>query len=98
MTLYNRTREKADNHAQKLGDCVVANSIPAAISASEIIWLCLQDREAVEQIFGEMTSADMNGKLFVDSSTISPSATNALAERVCHAGGEFVALPGTRVL
>jgi 3-hydroxyisobutyrate dehydrogenase-like beta-hydroxyacid dehydrogenase len=95
LTLYNRTKAKADAHNARLGHCKVAESIAEAVSSSDIIWSCLQDEVAVEQTFEEIYSLSIEGKLFVDSSTISPKAANFIVQRVLDAGGEFVALPGT---
>ncbi|PWY67952.1 6-phosphogluconate dehydrogenase-like protein [Aspergillus heteromorphus CBS 117.55] len=93
LVLYNRTMEKALDHSRRLGDCQVAESIPAAVSAADIVWLCLQDQEAVEEAFDQILTTDLHGKLFVDSSTTTPDTANSIARRVCDAGGEFVAAP-----
>ncbi|KAA8643965.1 NAD(P)-dependent oxidoreductase [Aspergillus tanneri] len=93
LTLYNRTKRKADEHSVKLGSCKVAQTIEEAVSNSDIVWSCLENHEAVMHTFESILSVDIKGKLFVDSSTIPPEKTNAIAERVLSAGGEFVAMP-----
>ncbi|KAJ6164415.1 6-phosphogluconate dehydrogenase-like protein [Penicillium chermesinum] len=93
LVLYNRTTAKAHEHSERLGGCEVADSIAAAVAPADIVWLCLQDRDAVEEVFAEILLTPIKGKLFVDSSTISPEATNSIAERAFREGGEFVALP-----
>ncbi|PYH88928.1 6-phosphogluconate dehydrogenase-like protein [Aspergillus ellipticus CBS 707.79] len=93
LVLYNRTTEKAHEQSLRLGDCDLAESIPAAVAAADIIWLCLQDQAAVTETFDLIFPLDIRGKLFVDSSTVTPAKTNAIAQRVCEAGAEFVAAP-----
>ncbi|KAF7589007.1 hypothetical protein BBP40_004938 [Aspergillus hancockii] len=93
LTLYNRTKSKAEAHSARLGDCIVAECVTDAVSRSDIVWSCLQDEVAVEQTFEEIYPLDIKGKLFVDSSTISPNTANSIAQRVLGAGGEFVTLP-----
>ncbi|KIA75357.1 6-phosphogluconate dehydrogenase [Aspergillus ustus] len=93
LVLYNRTREKAEAHSSRLGDCEVANSLPAAVSVSDIIWLCLQDQTAVEETFQEILPAEIRSKLFVDSSTTNPETADSIARRLSDRGAFFVALP-----
>ncbi|PYI30323.1 6-phosphogluconate dehydrogenase-like protein [Aspergillus indologenus CBS 114.80] len=95
LTLWNRTKSTADAHSADLGDCKVAETVQEAVESSDIIWSCLQDQSAVEQVFDSIFAASVNitGKLFVDSSTIAPEWSNATAKRVIEAGGEFVSMP-----
>ena len=77
---------------------MVATSIKDVVTKADIIWSCVEDQEAVEQTFREILSTaehDLRGKLFIESSTIPPDATNRIAKQVLDAGGEFVAMPGT---
>ncbi|KAF9892729.1 hypothetical protein FE257_001131 [Aspergillus nanangensis] len=95
LVLYNRTREKAETHRLSLGgDCRVADTIVSAVDDSDVIWLCLQNEEAVESTFQAIFSTDIQGKIFVDSSTTSPEMADSIAQRVLEAGAEFVAVPG----
>ena len=94
IILYNRTRDRADEHCTQIGNSVVVESPEEAISKSDIIWSCLQDQEALNEVFGEVDGNDLQGKLFVDCSTVLPNVTEKLAERILAAGGEFVAMPG----
>ena len=52
------------------------------------------DETALHQVLDEILTQDVQGKLFVDSSTISPTFTNETSERLSKAGAEFVAAPG----
>ena len=80
---------------------VVAASLKDVVTNADIIWSCVKDQEAVEQIFAEIlssTQSNLRGKLFVESSTILPDVTNHISKQVLEAGGEFVAMPGTKTL
>lgn len=97
LRLYNRTRSRAEAHSSGIGHSQVATSIEEAVLDADIVWSCLQDDEAVQATFDEILAVGIEGKLFVDSSSITPEKTNQIAKRVVEAGGEFVAMPGTYV-
>lgn len=94
LILYNRTRSRADEHSSQIGHSVVAATLEEAVSKSDIIWSCLQNQEAVMECFEKILLQDLQGKLFLECSTISPDVANRLAKRVLSAGAEFVAMPG----
>jgi 3-hydroxyisobutyrate dehydrogenase-like beta-hydroxyacid dehydrogenase len=94
LKIYNRTRAHAEEHSASIGSSRVADTIDEAISGSDIVWSCVQDQEAVEATFERILMNDIKGKLFVESSSITPEKTNEIATRVVQAGGEFVAMPG----
>ncbi|GAB1191676.1 hypothetical protein APSETT444_000858 [Aspergillus pseudonomiae] len=94
LVLYNRTKSTAEAHSACLEGSRVAEDIPDAVLSSDIIWLCLQNEQAVEQAFESILTVPIERKLFVNSSTISPEKTDLIARRVLEAGGEFVAMPG----
>lgn len=101
LIIYNRTRLRAEEHSVRIGhSTVVAASLEYVVTNADIIWSCVQNQEAVEQIFAEilsLTLRNLRGKLFIESSTIPPDATNHIAKQVLEAGGEFVAMPGTKI-
>lgn len=94
LKIYNRTKSHAEKHSAIIGHSRVTDTIKEAILGSSIIWSCLQDQEAVEATFGDILGSDIKGKLFIESSSITPKMTNSIAKQVVSAGGEFVALPG----
>ncbi|KAL9616136.1 MAG: hypothetical protein Q9160_008965 [Pyrenula sp. 1 TL-2023] len=97
LCLFNRTKSRAESHSRNIGRSYVASSINEAVLEADIVWSCLQDDEAVQTTFEEILATDIQGKLFVDSSSITPEKTNQIAGKVVGAGGEFVAMPGTYV-
>ncbi len=105
-------RPMAANLVKAGHDVVVWNRTPgttvegAALAASpaeaardrEVIWLCLSNTEAVEEVlFGNsgVEPALAPGSVVADSSTISPFATQRFAERVRARGADYVDAPVT---
>ncbi len=105
-------RPMAANLVKAGHDVVVWNRTPgttvegAALAASpaeaardrEVIWLCLSNTEAVEEVlFGNsgVEPALAAGSVVADSSTISPFATQRFAEAVRARGADYVDAPVT---
>jgi len=75
-----------------------AASPAEAARGAEVVWMCVSDTAAVEQVlFGPegVESALQPGAVVVDSSTISPSATLRYAERLKQKGADYVDAPVT---
>ena len=91
VTVWNRT--------PKLVDGVRVAATPAeAARGAEVVWICVSDTNAVESVlFGAngVESSLAEGMVIVDSSTISPSATQQFAERVKSRGVDYVDAPVT---
>jgi 3-hydroxyisobutyrate dehydrogenase-like beta-hydroxyacid dehydrogenase len=92
VVVWNRTPGKQVEGAR------TADSPADAARDREVIWACVSDTKAVEQIlFGadgaEQSLAD--GMVIADSSTISPSATRSFAQRVRAKGVDWVDAPMT---
>jgi 3-hydroxyisobutyrate dehydrogenase/2-hydroxy-3-oxopropionate reductase len=69
-----------------------------AAKDAELVWLCVSDTKAVEQVlFGRDGAIESlkQGTIVVDSSTILPAASLKFAERVRQKGGDFVDAPVT---
>lgn len=92
VTVWSRTPGKTVEGAQ-------STSSPAeAARGAEVVWLCVSDTKAVENVlFGPrgVQESLAQGVTVVDSSTISPSATRNFAERVRTRGAEYVDAPVT---
>jgi 3-hydroxyisobutyrate dehydrogenase-like beta-hydroxyacid dehydrogenase len=92
VTVWNRTPGKEVEGAK------TAQTPAEAAQGAEVVWMCVADTDAVEQVlFGEngVDGVLTQGMLVVDSSTISPSATLGFAERVRAKGAEYVDAPVT---
>src|SRR5438270_5339262 len=92
VAVWNRTPGK-----QVEGARVAATPAEAATGA-EVVWMCVSDTQAVEQVlFGAegVQNSLTSGMTVVDSSTISPSATQDFAQRLRSRGVDYVDAPVT---
>lgn len=84
LTVWNRSVEKTAG-LQQMG-ALVASSLADLAAKSDVIFLCLFDAEAVEQVvFGEQGLHSYTGldtKIIVDHSSISPQKTQEFAARL----------------
>lgn len=87
LTVYNRTREKAQAIVEAGG--AIADSPQQAARSAEIIVTCVSDSPDVEAVLlGEagVVQGAQPGALVVDMSTISPSVTRRIAEALAQKG------------
>ena len=92
VAVWNRTPGKDVEGARN------ATSPADAAQGAEVVWMCVSDTEAVENVlFGPqgVEGALSDGAIIADSSTISPSATRKFAERVGVRGARYVDAPVT---
>ena len=95
LLLYNRSSKRAYDLSKSLpnGKTEVVESIESGVPRADIIFSCIADDKAVQELFDAILKHDVKGKLFIESSTIHPETTEAIAKAVVAAGGEFVAAP-----
>ncbi|CAM1511119.1 Fc.00g086320.m01.CDS01 [Cosmosporella sp. VM-42] len=95
LLLYNRSTKRAVDLSSTLprGKTEVVEAIESGVPRADIIWSCIANDEAVQELYGTILKQDVKGKLFIESSTIHPETTEAIAKRVIAAGAEFVAAP-----
>ena len=92
LTVWNRSTGKDIPGAKR------APSPREAAANAEVVWVCVSDTAAVEDVlFGKDGAAASlkKGAVVVDSSTISPSASLKFAERISKLGGDFLDAPVT---
>lgn len=92
VTVWNRTPGKTVEGAR------TATTPAEAARNAEVIWMCVSDTAAVENVlFGPdgVEQSLKEGMIVVDSSTIAPSATRRFAERVKRSGAHYVDAPVT---
>ncbi len=93
VTVWNRTPGKEEVEGAR-----TAASPAEAARGVDVIWMCVSDTKAVENVlFGEQGAQKSltEGMIIADSSTISPSATRQFAERVRAKGVQYVDAPMT---
>jgi len=92
VTVWNRSAGKEVAGAKS------AASPADAARGAEVVWMCVSDTNAVEQVLfgtGGVESVLEAGMVIVDSSTISPTATQKFAERVRSRSVDYVDAPVT---
>lgn len=97
LSVWNRTREKAERFAQEHGAHAAATPKEAAESAGMAITMVPDAPEVEGVLFGEDGAAKglEEGALAIDMSTIAPSASRKIAERLAEEGIGFVDAPVT---
>ena len=92
VTVYNRTREKAEPLAAK--GARIAGSAREAVEAGEAIVFMVRDAAAVRDLLAEGGSfPDLTGKTVIQMSTISSAESVTLAGEVHGAGGDYLEAP-----
>ena len=92
LTVWNRSAGKEISGAKR------AATPREAVANAEVVWICVSDTAAVEQVlFGKDGAVEglAKGAIVVDSSTISPSASLKFATRLRERGCEFLDAPVT---
>jgi 3-hydroxyisobutyrate dehydrogenase/2-hydroxy-3-oxopropionate reductase len=92
VMVWNRTKEKNVEGAKS------AATPKEAAANAEVVWICVSDTDAVEQVlFGKDGAFESvrSGTTVVDSSTILPEASQKFAERIRERGADFVDAPVT---
>lgn len=92
VTAWNRSAGK------QVGGAKMAATPREAATGAEVIWVCVSDTKAVEDVlFGRDGAFDaiQKGAIVADSSTILPEASLRFAARVRERGADFVDAPVT---
>jgi 3-hydroxyisobutyrate dehydrogenase-like beta-hydroxyacid dehydrogenase len=97
VAVWSHTASKAEALAAEAG--AVPCATPRDVAAqSEVTFLCVGDTEMAEQvILGEngLAAGAAPGSIIVDTSTIAPSASVAIAEKLAAKGIDFLGAPVT---
>jgi 3-hydroxyisobutyrate dehydrogenase len=92
VTVYNRSREKAEPLAAK--GARIAGSAREAIAAGAATVFMVRDGAAVRDLLAEGGSfPDLTGKTVIQMSTIASAESEALAADVRQAGGDYLEAP-----
>jgi len=94
LTVFNRTREKAEKWVKEHGG-TVAESPQAVAEASDVVITMVVDGDQVTDMVEQALEGARPGTLFVDMSTIAPATARALDELLREAGHAFVDAPVT---
>jgi 3-hydroxyisobutyrate dehydrogenase-like beta-hydroxyacid dehydrogenase len=94
LTVFNRTREKAEKWVEEHGG-TVADSPKAVAEASDVVITMVVDGAQVEDMVGQALEGARENTLFIDMSTIAPATARSLSERCKEQGHAFVDAPVT---
>lgn len=89
--VYNRNPAKAEKVVEAGG--TLYPSVLELVKAYDVIFLMIADYAAVQQVLSDEVLAELNGKVVVNMSTISPSQNQAVEALLAQHGAEFVEAP-----
>jgi 3-hydroxyisobutyrate dehydrogenase len=97
LTVFNRTRERAEAWVQEHGGAVAGSPREVAQRSDVVITMVVDGAQVEAMILGEdgALAGARDGTLFVDMSTIAPATARSLAERLQAGGHAFVDAPVT---
>lgn len=95
LLIYNRSTKRSVDFKNSLpeGKVEVVEAIADGVSRSDVIFSCIANDDAVQETYKAILDVDVADKLFIESSTIHPETTEALAKQVVAKGAAFVAAP-----
>ena len=97
LTVYNRTRERADAWAAEHGGSVVATPAEVGAASDVVITMVVDGAQVTEVLLGDngVASGAFDGTLCVDMSTIAPGDSRRIAAALQERGIGFVDAPVT---
>jgi 3-hydroxyisobutyrate dehydrogenase-like beta-hydroxyacid dehydrogenase len=97
VTVWNRTRERAEELAAEAPVKVAASPAEASAASEATITMVVDSPQVEEVLFGDDGAAEGmgDGHLAVDMSTIAPTAARAIGERLAAGGVAFLDAPVT---
>jgi len=97
LTVYNRTRERAETWAAEHGGTVAGSPREVAEQSDVVITMVVDGAQVEQMLLGEdgALAGAREGTLFLDMSTIAPATARSLAERLASEGHAFVDAPVT---
>ena len=96
LTVWNRSRDKAEAVASRLGDVSVVGSAREAAAAADVVIVSLADDAAVRAAYrGEdgLVAGLRPGAVVADTSTVAPETVRGLEDDVVAAGAALVDTP-----
>jgi 3-hydroxyisobutyrate dehydrogenase-like beta-hydroxyacid dehydrogenase len=95
LTVWNRTRERAESFAEEHRGVEVAESPAEAARGADVVISMVPDVPEVEEVLFAAADGMGKGSLAVDMSTIAPTASVSIGERLGERGIHFLDAPVT---
>ncbi len=93
VTVWNRTREKAERHAREHGTHLARDVADCA--AAEVVITMLPTSREVDEIVGKLLPQLRRGTLWIDATSGDPNVSRETARRLAEKGVAFVDAPVT---
>ncbi|WP_298461000.1 NAD(P)-dependent oxidoreductase [uncultured Cellulomonas sp.] len=93
VRVWNRTTSKAAAVADERADITVAGGVTEAVRDADVVLTVLRDEAAVAAVADDLLSGVRPDAVWVQASTIGPSAAGRLAARAAAAGVAYVDAP-----
>lgn len=93
VTVWNRTREKAERHAREHGTHLAADL--AGCAAAEVIFTMLPTSREVDEIVDKLMPSLRRGTLWIDATSGDPNVSRETARRLNEKGVAFIDAPVT---
>lgn len=92
VSVFNRTAEKTKPF--EATSATISSSVSELVADSDIIFTMLSNDAAIQATYDEIFLAEsIQGKIFIDMSTISQQLSESIAEKVKEKGGSFLDAP-----
>ena len=95
LTVWNRTRERAESFAEEHRGVEVAESPAEAARGADVVISMVPDGPEVEEVLFAAADGMAEGALAVDMSTIAPTASVSIGKRLGERGIHFLDAPVT---
>ena len=95
LTVWNRTRERAESFSEEHRGVEVAESPADAARGADVVISMVPDVPEVEEVLFAAADGMSEGALAVDMSTIAPTASRSIGERLRERGIHFLDAPVT---
>src|SRR5947209_19846217 len=93
VTVWNRTREKAERHSREHGTKLAAGL--ASTAAADVIITMLPTSKEVDEIVDQLLPVVQHGTLWIDATSGDPNISRETAKRLAAKGVTFVDAPVT---
>jgi len=90
LYIYNRFAEKAENFR---GTSTVCESVTALVNNADMIFTMLTNDTVVKSVYEEILKQNIQGKLFVDLSTVSQKLSLEVNDAIRDKEGAFIDAP-----
>jgi 3-hydroxyisobutyrate dehydrogenase len=90
VSVYNRSPNKTNDFKDK---AIICKDIADLVKQNDVIFTMLTDDNAVAEIYAQISEEQIEGKLFIDCSTISQSCSLKTAELIKAKNARFIDAP-----